>query len=131
MFDSELNKRESGIEWPLWLAVFGLMLIGAAFIYSATASANATNNLPWWRYTVVSQLIAYGVGLGAVAGLCLIEYHRIARWAMVGYWVSVVLLAAVFVVGVERLGARRWIDLGPVQFQPSEFAKLAFLFAFA
>jgi rod shape determining protein RodA len=131
MFDAELNKRESSIEWPLWLAVFGLMLIGAAFIYSSTATANAANNLPWWRYTAVGQVIAYGVGLAAVGALCLVEYHRIARWSMVGYWLSILLLAAVFVVGVQRLGARRWIDFGPIQFQPSEFAKLAFLFALA
>jgi rod shape determining protein RodA len=50
---------------------------------------------------------------------------------MVGYWVSIALLLAVHVLGTSRNGARRWLDLGPIQFQPSELAKLTFLFAMA
>jgi rod shape determining protein RodA len=63
--------------------------------------------------------------------LCLVEYGRLARWSLVAYWASIALLVCVFLFGASRNGAKRWIDLGPVQFQPSEFAKLAFLFALA
>jgi len=107
------------------------MLLGAAFIFSATGNADLASTRPFWRYTAVMQIIAYGIGLAAVLGLCMIEYHSLARWSLVAYWLSIALLAAVFVVGAERLGARRWIDFGPIQFQPSEFAKLAFIFALA
>lgn len=123
--------REAQIEWALWLAVLGLMLTGAAFIFSATGDADAAANLPWWRYRAVGHGFACLAGLGVVFALCLLDYGRIARWSLVGYWAAIALLVGVFVIGVARNGARRWIDFGPVQFQPSEFAKLAFLFALA
>lgn len=131
MYDQAINRRESGIDWLLWCAVLGLMILGAAFIYSAREAAEVSATRPWWRYTAVNQIIYYIAGIGAVVGLCLIEYRRIARWSLVAYWFSILLLVAVFFFGVGRNGAYRWIDLGPVQFQPSEFAKIAFLFAMA
>ncbi|HAB18186.1 MAG TPA: rod shape-determining protein RodA [Verrucomicrobiota bacterium] len=125
------TRRERAIEWPLWAAVAGLMLFGAAFIFSATGAVDSAEGLPWWRFRVLNQTLAYLLGIGAVVVLCLVDYARLARWALVAYWISVVLLVAVALFGVARLGAKRWIDFGPVQFQPSEFAKLAFLFALA
>ncbi len=123
--------RDRRIEWPLWLAIGGLMLIGAAFIFSATGAADSANGLPWWRYRVIGQIVAYLLGLGLVGSLCLIDYARMARWSLVAYWISIALLLAVAFFGVSRMGAKRWLDLGAIQFQPSELAKLAFLFALA
>lgn len=123
--------RERLLDRPLWLAVLGLMAVGAAFIFSATGSNESARGAAWHGYTVVRQSIAYLLGLGLVGASCLVDYSRLARWALVAYWVSVALLVCVYLFGVERLGAKRWIVVGPVQFQPSEFAKLAFLFAFA
>src|SRR5579864_7551672 len=53
---------------------------------------------------------------------------------MVLYWIMIVCLVAVLVPGIGSThgwGARRWIDLPGFQFQPSEFAKLAFILAMA
>src|SRR5262249_260748 len=50
------------------------------------------------------------------------------RFAMLGYWISIILLLAVIPFGTTALGAKRWIDFGLLRFQPSEFAKLAFIF---
>ena len=63
--------------------------------------------------------------------LCLADYHALARWSLVAYWATILLLVAVLVpyIGAMRFGARRWIDLGFFQFQPSEFAKLTLIFA--
>lgn len=134
MFAPTPARRESGILWSLWLAVFGLMLVGTAFIYSATATADAARDLPWYRYRVVTQIAAYVIGLGAAFGLCLLDYARMARWSLVAYWGTIVLLLLVLVPGIgsdNGWGAQRWINVGPTQFQPSEFAKLAFLFSLA
>ncbi len=126
------NRRaEADILWPLWLSVLGLMIISAMFIFSTTGGTEITRGVPWYQWTATRQVIAFGIGLFVVLGLSLIDYIRMARWAMVGYWVSIALLMAVHVLGTSRNGARRWLDLGPIQFQPSELAKLTFLFAMA
>jgi rod shape determining protein RodA len=126
------NRRNDGdILWPLWLSVLGLMVMSAMFIFSTTGGPEVTRGVPWYQWTATRQVAAFGIGLLAVAAMALVDYSRLARWSMVGYWVSVALLIAVHVMGTSRNGARRWLDLGPVQFQPSELAKLAFLFAMA
>lgn len=77
------TRREASILWPLWLSVLGLMIVGAAFIYSATANTDAANQLPWYRYRVFTQGAAYGIGLAAAFALSLLDYGRIARWSLV------------------------------------------------
>lgn len=129
--NTAIQKRLEEFDWPLWLAVGGLMLAGAAFIHSATGSHEAARNAPWFDYTAIRQIFAYILGLGAAAVLCCIDYAKLSRFSLIPYWFSILLLIAVPLFGVERLGAKRWIDLGVIQFQPSEFAKLAFLFALA
>ncbi len=130
MLDTALNRRESRIDWPLWLAVGLLALIGSAFIHSVTADTDSAAGLPWWRYRSVGHLIAFVVGMMFVGGLCLVDYGRIARWALVGYWITIPMLLGVFLLPPVN-GAQRWVKLGPANFQPSELAKLTFLFAMA
>jgi len=80
------------------------------------------------------QIVWYVIGLGAATAICFVSYHTLASWAMFGYWASMASLVAVLIPGIGTThgwGAMRWIDLGPFQFQPSEFAKLAFILALA
>jgi rod shape determining protein RodA len=115
------------------VALAGLMLIGTAFVYSATMANPAMAALPWYDQAWLRQLVWYALGIGAGAGLCLLDYHTLTRWSFVAYWATIFFLVIVLVphIGSMRFGARRWIDLGPFQFQPSEFAKLAFILATA
>ena len=111
-------------------ALFGLMVLGTLFIYSATL-AHEANEIPWYRERFVMQMVWYAAGLSLAFVLCLADYHALARWSFVIYWIIIMVLALVLVpgVGVKRFGARRWFDLGLFQLQPSEFAKLAFILA--
>jgi len=113
------------------LALFGLMIVGATFIYSATVVNESARQLPIYKQEFFKQVIFYLTGLAMAAAICLIDYRRLARWSLVAYWISIFFLIAVFAVGVKRYGAQRWINFGPFQFQPSEFAKLAFVLAMA
>lgn len=127
MFDNKLNERESAIQWPMVLSLFGLMLIGAAFIFSATSNNDMFRSLAWYRQPWFKQVVFYYTGLACATGLCFVNYRRLARWSLVVYWIAIVLLVLVLLIGSKVFGARRWIDLGFFRFQPSEFAKIAFI----
>lgn len=130
MFDPSLNEHQARIDRLQVAALIGLMLIGAVFVYSATMSNEAAATVAWYRQSWVRQLVWYGLGAGGAAAVCLVDYRTVARWALVVYWATILLLIAVLVPGIGTThgwGARRWIDLGFFQFQPSEFAKLAFI----
>jgi len=113
------------------LALAGLMLLGTAFVYSATMANDAAGLLSWYQQAWVRQIFWYALGAGLICAICLVDYHTLARWSFVAYWLMILCLVAVLVphIGSMRFGARRWIDLGFFQFQPSEFAKLAFILA--
>ena len=119
-------------DWPLLAATVCLLALGALFIYSATAGREALKGLPWYRETFFHQIIWFILGGAAAVAVCAADYSRLARWSTVVYWLSIIALVAVLVVGVTRLGGRRWIQL-PFNFalQPSEFAKIAFILMMA
>ena len=129
MFDGFLSESQSRIDKLQIAAICALMLLGTAFVYSATVVTETANSAPWYNQIWVRQIFWYVVGLGAATTVCLINYHTLARWALVLYWGNILLLALVLVVGTVRFGARRWFDLGFFSLQPSEFAKLAFILA--
>ncbi len=131
MYETHLNERKSFLDWPLVLAVLGLMAVGAVFIYSASFANESARTLSWFKQLYVKQMIWYTLGIGLVVLVCAFDYRTLARWSLVSYWITILLLLAVMVVGTERLGARRWIMLGPFQLQPSEFAKIAFILMLA
>ena len=112
-------------------ALAGLMFLGAAFVYSATMANDSAGLLAWYQQAWVRQIFWYIAGIGAVTTICVVDYHTLARWSFVAYWAMILCLLAVLIphIGSMRFGARRWIDLGFFQFQPSEFAKLAFILA--
>lgn len=109
------------------LAVFALMILGSAFIFSATANNEMFRQLAWYRQPAFKQVAFYTLGLGAAGAVCFISYRRLARWSLVIYWLTILTLVAVLIpsIGTKVFGARRWLDLGFFNFQPSEFAKLA------
>jgi len=129
-----LNKEHhEGPDRLQLAALAGLMVIGTMFVYSATMANPAMAVLPWYDQSWVRQIVWYALGIGAGAALCVLDYHTLARWSFVAYWVTIFFLVIVLIphIGSMRFGARRWIDFGPFQFQPSEFAKLAFILALA
>ncbi|MCF7669880.1 MAG: rod shape-determining protein RodA [Verrucomicrobia bacterium] len=128
-----INEREPRLEWKIIFPVFALMVIGAIFIYSATSNREALSNVPWYRQIYFQQVVWYIFGLTAATAACAFDYRSMSRWSLLFYWLMILLLLLVLIPGIgsARYGARRWIDLGLFQFQPSEFAKIAFVFALA
>lgn len=103
----------------LGLAVSALLLavIGLATVHSASAE------MPIDYFP--RQAAWVGIGLVLLLAVMSIDYHVLLDFSIVLYALGLISLVAVFFVGVERGGAVNWIQIGPWQFQPSEFAKLA------
>src|SRR5579883_1562747 len=123
------NERQPRFDLLQVAAVFLLMSISIAFVYSATMTNDSVGSL--FHQSYFRQIVWFGLGLGAATVICTVDYHTLTRWAFVAYWISILLLIAVLIPGIGswRYGARRWIELAGFQFQPSEFAKLAFILA--
>ncbi|MBP8260789.1 MAG: FtsW/RodA/SpoVE family cell cycle protein, partial [Verrucomicrobia bacterium] len=120
MLEASLNERERRVDWPLLASALGLMVLGVVFIWSATTNPDPAGGLPWYRQTAFQQAVWCVLGLGVAAAVCLADYRIYARWSYLIYGATILLLIAVLAVGSVRFGARRWIDLGLFQFQPSE-----------
>ncbi len=115
-------------------ALVGLMCLGAAFVFSATMVSQIETDKAWFAQVWFRQVIWYALGIGVAAALCAVDYHSLARWSFVAYWAMILCLVVVLIPFIGKThgwGARRWIDLPFFQFQPSEFAKLAFILAAA
>ena len=117
MHDAPINERKHDYDWPMAAAVLGLMIIGTAFIFSAT------ENQPPLRDAYWLQVLWYVLGVGAAAAACYFEYGSLARWSALFYWSAMVMLLAVYAIGAAHHGAKRWL----FGLQPSEFAKIAFI----
>jgi len=113
------------LDWRLAIAALGLLVIGLATVYSATSVPGMHHGL--W----VKQALWLAVGLVAAYVATGIHYRVYESLAIPLYVLSLVMLTAVLVVGTSAMGARRWIDLGPLRFQPSEVAKIATVFVLA
>ncbi len=108
-------------EWPFAATILGMVVVGILTIYSTNIFAASA----FRKSLYLKQLIWLGLGTTALLGACLINPRTLARYAYAIFGVTVVLLLAVFILGKTGLGAQRWLRLGPLTIQPSEFAKLA------
>lgn len=123
-------QRQVG--YILLVLVLGLIAFGLVMLFS-TSAPYATHDGGEVYYNLKRQ--AMWLVLGAV--LCVtfsrIDYHLLVRYAPWGVVAAAVLLLMVFVPGIGKKvnGAWRWISIGGMTFQPSEFAKLALIFFLA
>ena len=107
-------------EWQVIVLALTLSAVGVCLIYSATAQLGDAG-----RSFVMRQITWCSLGLVIMASFLLFDYHVLERWAVWLYVGIVIALVAVWAVGKVTAGSRRWIELGLMRFQPSEFAKLA------
>jgi rod shape determining protein RodA len=117
------ERRFDRLHWPLVLST--LLICGLGIWNLASASHNASTAL--WP----AQLKAMGVGVLLVAIFLAIDYRWLQTLAWPGYFAALGLLAGVAFAGKKVLGARRWLQVGPMQIQPSEFVKLAVIIVLA
>ncbi len=107
-------------DWGLLGMVLLLSVVSVLEIYSATIHTR-------FHGFHTKQVIYIGCGLVVMFILSKVDYHRLVDWSPWVYGFFLLSLVAVRLVGHKALGARRWIQLGPMQFQPSEWMKLVLI----
>lgn len=112
---------------PLIIIVTFLVIIGFLAIFSATAPKCSREGINLLSF-LIKQLIFAGVGFFAMGFFAKFDYKKLERYNYKFLWVVLVLLCVVKFtpMGLEINGARRWMNLGFMQLQPSEFAKPLF-----
>jgi rod shape determining protein RodA len=111
-------------DWWLLCLVLVLGVISVLEIYSTTVHTRFAS-------FESKQVFFIAAGLVCMFILAKIDYHRLIDLSPWMYGIFLVSLVAVRLVGHKALGARRWIALGPIQFQPSEWVKLVLILAMA
>jgi len=94
--------------------------VGLLLIFSATAPMGQMG-----RSLLIKQVTWCSVGLVLMAVLLFFDYHLLERWGVWFYVITIAALVAAWATGRAIGGSKRWIDIGLMRFQPSEFAKLA------
>ena len=119
----ESAKQAGYVDLGLLCIVLILVGFGLVMLYS-TSAYNGQIKFQDAAYYLKKQLFAtiLGVGVMMVAN---IDYHFWEKFAVLAYIVSLILSGLVLVVGSEINGSKRWLALGPLSFQPSEYAKVA------
>jgi len=113
---SEGLQQRLHIDFPLFLAFMVIFMISLTTIYSASnSSIDAVLNQ---GIKIMISIFAMGV----VAQFSPLSYARIGPWL---YFVCLVLLILVLIIGETRNGATRWLNIGITSFQPSELMKIA------
>ena len=117
---------------PFLVLVLLLLAVGLAMLYSASYAQSEydTGYEISTRY-LQKQAVCAAIGLAAMFFFSRIPAEVWYRLAWILYGVSIVLLLSVLVIGEEVNGARRWINLAGIQFQPSEIAKFTMILLFA
>ncbi len=111
------------INWSLVLLLAATGCAGFLMLYSVAGGSTE----PW----AGAQMLRFGLGIAVMIGIGLTDIRFWRMVAPLAYGVSLVLLIAVDIMGVIGMGAQRWIDLGPIQIQPSEMMKVALVIALA
>lgn len=124
-------KRTAGrifryYDYNLLASVILLTCFGLVMLYSTSAySAQITFGNDMYYFT--KQAFISGACLVMMLTLSQIDYHFYAKFAGIAYVVSNILLFLTKFIGTELNGAKRWIYIGPISFQPAEMAKLSLI----
>lgn len=123
---SRSAEKKYQFDRTLQFIVFLLILVGLVLLAS-TSSYNGRIKFQNPYYYLKKQGFATALGLLGMFITARIDYHKWIPLVIPGYLAAVALSVAVMFIGDEYNGSKRWLSLGPISFQPSEFAKVALI----
>ena len=121
-----IRKYIQNLDW--WLVGAVCLLV----FFSLICIASATHvNLGESPSNVIKHGVFFLIGLGLMVIASNIDYEYFSQYYIPIYVANILLLIAVLLIGVDNKGATRWIAVGPLTIQPSEFAKVVMIFCLA
>ena len=112
-----MNKKKlKNTEWKILIYVTLLLIIGLIALYSASTSNEFTE--------FKKQIMWIAIGIPLLFLMMFIDYKILARFSLVFYIISIILLVLVLFTGKVN-GASSWFNIGSFSMQPAEFAKIA------
>ena len=111
------------LNWPIVFLITAVSGFGFLMLYSVAGGSMG----PW----VTPQAQRFGLGVAVMIAMAMVPIWFWRNMAVVAYLVALLLLVAVELVGVERNGSQRWLDLRFMDFQPSEMMKIALIMVLA
>ncbi len=109
----------------LLLSFFGLIMVySSSYVYALTYQGNSA-------HFAIRQALFLALGIGVMLFITRFGYKIIKLGTIPAYAFAVILLLAVLIFGVAEGDAKRWIYIGPISFQPSEFMKIAMILMIA
>jgi len=118
-----LGEKLRQITWGLALTILAVSSIGFVMLYSAAGGD--------WDPWASRQISRFAMGFAIMIAVATVDIRFWMKAAYPFYALSVVLLVAVDLMGEVGMGAQRWLDLGFVQIQPAELAKISIVLVIA
>lgn len=120
------EKGTAFFDYNLLFVVIFLLCFGLVMLYSSSAYTSANKYNDSMHYLKL-QIRNIAIGAVAMVIMAAVDYRKWKSLGLFGYIASIILCCLVFVPGIgsSSHGSSRWINIGPIQFQPSEIAKIA------
>ena len=123
-----LNKKFRKIDVELIAGVAGIIIMSLITIGSATHINTPSEDRYWY---VLRQGIFTILNVGVIFFFMNFDYKALQAYGKKLYIFNIIMLLAVMFLGQSALGAQRWIQLGPISIQPSEFSKIIMIICMA
>ena len=130
--ERRLKRTGESVDIPFLLLVLLLLVVGLVMLYSASSAQSEYDT----GYAISTKYLQKQAVCGVLGLICMYAFSRISAefwlkftWSL--YGISIAMLLLVLVAGESVNGARRWINIAGIQFQPSEIAKFTMILMFA
>ena len=127
---SDIGFWNNPIDYTLLITVLLLLSLGLIMVLSASSPTALSEGKSSYAYFIKQAGFALG-GIVLMIILSKIDYRIYKKFYLIAYFVALALLVAVLVIGKEANGAKRWIYVGGISFQPSEAVKLCMIVFYA
>ncbi len=120
-------RRAGQMDFSLFIAIAIVCAFGLVMVFSSSYYYAQDKGLDNGFYYLKNQAIYLVLGMGMLLVISHIDYHKWEKLRVIALASVIALMMAVVFFGVERNGAKRWLEIGGVSFQPSELAKFVLI----